>query len=38
VRSDKGLPSEHRNIDVSGIDLDREAGAASHLGSDYGGA
>jgi hypothetical protein len=34
----KGLPTKHRDIDIGRIDLDREAGAAGHLGRDYGSA
>ena len=30
------LPAQDRHIDVGGIDLDREAGAAGHLGRDDG--
>src|SRR6202022_3339163 len=34
----EGLPAQRRNIDVRGMNFEREAGAAGHLGSDNGGA
>src|SRR5882757_6326288 len=36
ILTSEGLPSQHGNIDVRGIDLDRETGATGHFGCDNG--